>query len=287
MIRAIRLYLFCLAIAVSTTALAAEPPKLALAKRYHDQVDVTQYFVSEKLDGVRGYWDGTHLYTRNGNRIHSPPGFTRGWPQAKLDGELWIGRERFEEVSGIVRRQTPIPEDWEHVHFMVFDLHDPQQPFTERLKRMEELIALAGNSTLQLVIQQSIRDTESLHAHLQRVTDEGGEGLMLHRKDALYKAGRSNDILKLKPLWDAEARVIGHVSGKGKCQGMLGSLLVEGISEAKSQGKRFRIGTGFTDDQRRNPPAIGDVVTYQFQGYTGGGLPRFASFLKIRRSIEP
>lgn len=286
MLKIIRSLLSCMAVAGYLVAYAAEPPRLALAKRYYGEVDITQYLVSEKLDGVRGYWDGKQLYSRNGNRIHTPAGFTDRWPEVHLDGELWMGRQTFEQLSGIVRRHNPVAEDWKNIRFMVFDLHDHQQAFNDRLKRLRRLITQADNLNLQLIPQREVESRPALDELLQRIVEKGGEGLMLHRKDAIYRAGRSDDILKLKPQWDAEARVIAHIPGKGKYKGMLGSLLVEGMSETKSRGKQFRIGTGFTDQQRRNPPEIGDVVTYQFQGYTKIGLPRFASFLRVRISVD-
>lgn len=274
--------LLCASIAISLTVSATEPLKLSLAKRYHGQIDIHQYLVSEKLDGVRGYWDGEHLYTRNGVRINPPPGLTHNWPKAKLHGELWMGRGRFDEVSGIVRRHAPNAEDWQSIRFMVFDLHDPMQTFATRLQRMRKLIRQSDSSTLQFVVQSEISDEASLMRHLAEVTALGGEGLILHRKDALYRAGRSNDILKLKQRWDAEARVIAHIPGKGKYRGMLGSLLVQGVADSKAAGKHFKIGTGFSDLQRRNPPEVGAIITYHYLGYTQNGLPRFASFLRLR-----
>jgi len=82
------------------------PPQLMLATVYEADVDVSNYWVSEKLDGVRGHWDGETLYTREGNFIDPPTWFTAGWPDVPMDGELWIGRGSFDEVSGIVRAVT-------------------------------------------------------------------------------------------------------------------------------------------------------------------------------------
>ena len=111
---------------------------------------------------------------------------------------------------------------------------------------------------------------------LDEIVTKGGEGLMLHRADSLYHSGRSDDLLKLKPWQDAEATVVEILPGKGKFSGMMGSLLVTDES-----GLRFRIGTGFSNKERRNPPAVGTVITYKFTGTTKKGLPKFASFLRI------
>lgn len=241
-----------------------------------------RYFVSEKLDGVRGYWDGHNLYTRNGNLIRAPEQFTKGWPSVPLDGELWMGRGRFDEVSGIVRRKIPESGVWQKVRFMVFDLHITDVPFEERLLKARELLHRANNPSIELVPQRSVASLPEIKEMLKSVVSQGGEGLMLHRKGALYMAGRSNDILKLKPLWDAEALVVAHLPGKGKFTNMMGSLLVEGLSDTRNHGRWFKIGTGFTEQQRMTPPAVGSVITYQFRGYTSTGLPRFASFLRVR-----
>lgn len=283
----IKLFLGCLILVYLPVSVAGDSPRLALANRYHDNIDISRYLISEKLDGVRAYWDGKHLYTRNGNKINAPEGFTKGWPAVKLDGELWIARGLFERVSGIVRRRHPALEDWKPIRFMVFDLHDSVLAFTDRLERMKVLIDSAGSVHLELIEQVEVNSKAALAVYLERVVAEGGEGLMLHRKVAPYSVGRSSDVLKLKPLWDAEARVIRHVPGRGRNAGLMGSLEVEGVSEAVSRGKRFRIGTGFTDRQRKNPPPIGSIVTYQYQGHTSKGLPRFARFLKLRNVEVP
>ena len=104
---------------------------------------------------------------------------------------------------------------------------------------------------------------------------------MLKRIDSLYAAGRSDDLLKVKTHNDAEATVVGHLPGKGKYRGMLGALKVQ-----LDNGRQFRIGTGFSDAERRNPPPVGALVTFRYRGYTATGLPRFASYLRVRND-EP
>jgi DNA ligase-1 len=253
-----------------------EPPALMLAQVYEPGVDVSGYWVSEKLDGVRAYWDGTHLVSRGGHRIRAPAWFVAGFPAEPLDGELWMGRGRFEELSGTVRRLEPEEDAWREVRYLVFDLPTLPQPFGARLDRLGELVREANNPRLALVEQARVQDTAALMARLDAVVGSGGEGLMLHRGGSLYRAGRSPDLLKLKPYQDAEARVVGHIQGKGKYLGMLGALEVE-----DGEGRRFRIGTGFTDAERRAPPPLGSRVTFQYRGRTEDGIPRFASFLRV------
>lgn len=252
-------------------------PELMLAQVYEPGIDLGLYWVSEKLDGVRAYWDSTRLITRGGRLVRPPPGFTSGFPPEPLDGELWMGRGRFEELSGTVRRQEPDPDAWRDIRYFVFDLPATTGPFGTRLARLQALVGAAASPRLRLVEQFRVADHTGLMARLAAVTAAGGEGLMLHRDESPYRGSRTDDLLKVKPYLDAEAQVIAHVAGKGKYLGMLGALLVEDVD-----GRRFRIGTGFTDAQRRDPPPVGSQVTFKYQGRTDKGIPRFASFLRIR-----
>lgn len=279
----VRLLLLLLCICLLPfNAQAAAPPSLMLAGQWHDGPDVSQYWVSEKLDGVRARWDGKALWTRAGNPIPAPPGFTAGWPTQPLDGELWIGHGRFDEVSAIIRTSPANAADWRPIRFMAFDLPAHSGSFSQRLVAMQRLIAAARKPGLSVVPQQRLADTASLHRRLQTVVAAGGEGLMLHHQDNRYFAGRSEGLLKLKPWEDAEAWVVGHVPGKGKYTGMLGALLVE-----RGDGARFRIGSGLKDIQRANPPGIGTLITYRYNGFTRAGLPRFARFMRVRDEAPP
>ena len=258
----------------------AEAPSLLLANVYREGVDLDRYWVSEKLDGVRAYWDGERLLSRKGNRINAPPWFVEHYPRVPLDGELWMGRGAFERLSGAVRRQVPDDAQWRGIRFMVFDLPSSPGTFDRRLQRLREMFETIASPYLALVEQFRVADRAELMETLDRVVAGGGEGLMLHRGSSLYTAGRGDDLLKLKAHEDAEAVVVGHLPGKGRLTGMLGALLVE-----TPEGLRFRLGTGFSDEERRNPPPLGATVTYKYYGRTRNGVPRFASFLRIRDEI--
>lgn len=253
-------------------------PALLLAQSYHEGVDLSAYWVSEKFDGVRAYWDGTQLISRGGQPIHAPDWFTADFPKLTLDGELWIKRGSFERLSGTVRQLQPDSAAWREVRLMVFDAPDIAAPFGERLRQLQQLFTTQTSGYLVLVEQFRVADHAELLARLNAVIQAGGEGLMLHRADSAYRAGRSADLLKVKPDQDAEATVLAHLPGKGKYSGMLGALLVR-----DDAGREFRLGTGFTDAERREPPPIGSRVTFKFRGYTNQGKPRFASFLRIRQ----
>lgn len=277
MIRA-TLILACL---LSLTPLAAEAgddaPPLLLAEVYDGEENFADWWVSEKLDGVRAYWDGERLSSRGGNRIAAPDWFTAGWPRTPMDGELWAGRGNFELASGTTRALSPDDAAWKRLRYMVFDLPAHAGDFDRRLAALRALMAEFKLPSLAAVEQFKVADRAELDARLQQVVAEGGEGLMLHRGASLYAAGRSGDLLKLKTYEDAEAIVVGHLLGQGKYQGLLGALLVQ-----RPDGVRFRIGTGFSDEQRRHPPALGVTVTYAYNGLTAAGLPRFARFMRVR-----
>ncbi|SIQ90901.1 DNA ligase [Marinobacterium stanieri] len=240
--------------------------------------DLANWLVSEKFDGVRAYWNGQQLLTRSGYPIHTPPGFTDGWPGQHLEGELWIGYGQFSRLSGLVQRYDTQPDDWHDVRFMVFDLPQWPDTFTGRQQRLQQLLkSHPVPLNLKLVPQYSGLDEAALQARLQQVLAKGGEGLMLHRANALYQVQRTADIRKLKPFQDADAKVLAHLPGKGKYVGMLGSVQVE-----LEDGTRLRIGSGFSDTERADPPPIGSTITFRYNGLTRHGKPRFARFLRIR-----
>ncbi|MCW5655734.1 MAG: DNA ligase [Hydrogenophaga sp.] len=263
------------AAALPRAARAASAPALMLAEVYRPGVPLDAYWVSEKYDGVRAYWNGRQLITRGGEVVAAPAWFTARWPATPMDGELWAGRGRFEMALSTVRRQAPDEEAWRRVRYMVFDLPSHAGPFTERIAAYHGLVQQIDEPWVQAVPQERVISHAALMARLDRVVRDGGEGLMLHRADAPYRALRSDDLLKVKTHDDAEARVIAHLPGKGRHEGRLGALLVE-----TPQGVRFRLGTGLSDAQRDNPPPIGTWVTYRYRGVNASGVPRFASFLR-------
>ena len=260
-------------------ATAAAPP-LLLAKVLGPEVDPADYLVSEKFDGVRAHWDGRVLRFRSGREVPAPRWFLERLPAQPLDGELWLGRGRFEELSGYVRRSTPEDAEWRRIRYLVFELPEAPGTFAERARRLQELAAAAAWPQLEAVAQFRVADRSELQRRLDQVLKGGGEGLMLHRADAPYVTGRSDALLKLKPLLDTEAVVTAHVPGQGKLKGRLGALRV-----ATPEGKSFLLGTGFTDAVRRNPPPVGTTVTYTYRGLTRNGLPRHASYLRVREDF--
>jgi DNA ligase 1 len=252
-------------------------PALLLAQTAPTGIDPTGFLVSEKYDGVRALWDGRVLRFRSGLTIAAPEAFIERLPPVPLDGELWLGRGRFEALSGLVRRQSPDAAAWRQLRYMVFDLPGASGSFAERAQRIAALARHTGWPQLQAVEQALLASPHALQRRLDEVVAAGGEGLMLHRANALHVAGRSATLLKLKPLHDAEARVTGHVAGRGRHAGRMGALRVR-----SEQGVNFLLGIGFSDAQREAPPALGTLVSYTHRGFTADGVPRFASFLRLR-----
>jgi DNA ligase-1 len=267
------LLLLCALLAVQA---AAAPPPLLLAKTLAEDTEVTRYLISEKLDGVRAFWDGQAFRTRSGGTLEAPRWFVEKFPARPLDGELWAGRGRFERLSGIVRKEKPDDAEWREVRYMVFELPDAPGSFRERVRTMQRIVDEMAVPWVQVVEQFELGDRQELDRKLASVIRVGGEGLILHRADAPYATGRSDDFLKMKPLHDAEATVIGHLPGKGKYKGMLGALRVRA-----ENGLEFNLGSGLSDALRRNPPPIGAIITYRYRNLTKRGIPRFASYYRV------
>jgi DNA ligase 1 len=275
-----RVLLMCCVFVVSLMNIGfakAEIPEILLAHVYHSGIELREYLVSEKLDGVRAVWDGKTLTTRQGNTIQAPAWFVEKFPKTPLDGELWIGRGQFELLSGTVRKDVAEDAAWRKVTYNIFELPNAEGDFAQRAKRIVTIVKQAHSPYLKAVTQFRVKDEQDLKRHLQQVVAMHGEGLMLHRADAPYMTGRKQVLLKLKPYLDAEAKVIAYVPGKGKYQGKMGALVVE-----TTEGIRFKLGTGFSDVERAHPPKIGALVTYTYKDITAKGKPKFASFLRVR-----
>ena len=262
--------------ALNTSAKTGAADSVLLAKTAPAGIDPAGYLVSEKLDGVRAVWDGKVLRFRSGRLIPAPRWFTAKLPETPLDGELWIARGQFDALSGTVRKLAPVDAEWQKVNYMVFDLPKDDAKFAERAVKLKSIVQDAAFAQLQVVEQFNISNRATLEAKLDDVVQSGGEGLMLHLASAPVSTGRSDALLKLKPVQDAEAVVIGHIAGKGKYARMTGALDVK-----TADGQRFKIGTGLSDAQRKRPPAIGSTITYTHRDLTPSGKPRFASFLRV------
>jgi DNA ligase-1 len=251
-------------------------PALLLAQDAPADINPAGYLVSEKYDGARAVWDGRTLRFRSGLPVAAPAWFTARLPATPLDGELWLGRSRFEALSAAVRRHAPDDAEWRAIRYMVFELPGAAGDFAHRSARIEALAGRHGDA-LSAATQAPVAGRPALQRRLDEVVAGGGEGLVLHRADAPYVTGRSTVLLKLKPLQDEEGLVVGHLPGQGRHAGRVGALRLR-----TPAGLEFDLGTGLSDAQRERPPALGAVVTYNYRGRTASGVPRFASFVRVR-----
>ncbi|EAQ63683.1 DNA ligase [Marinomonas sp. MED121] len=262
--------------------LKAELP-VQLVSVYQSNIDVSDYLISEKFDGVRAIWKDGKLLTKNGNPIHAPDWFIQALPDVWLDGELWSKRQDFEFVASTVLSKKSDTQAWRKVQYKVFDMPNYQSPFVDRAKAYTELLNALNVDFIQPIEQFTLRDNDALSEMLKRYSNAGAEGLILHRKEAKFASGRSDNLLKLKPYQEAKAKVKAYLPGKGKYLGMIGAIEVAWYSVELEQEVRFKIGSGLTDDERRYPPEIGSLIRFKYHGLTKNKIPRFASYIGLVR----
>ena len=253
---------------------------LVLLTKYRSDTDIAGWYMSEKLDGVRAYWDGRRLVSRQGHAFNAPSWFTADYPPFELDGELWSGRGEFELIQSITSTDEPSAA-WSRLAYHVFEVPHAPGGLAERLRKIQRYLSRHAETTIRVIPQTPCRGPEHLNAVLDQVITQGGEGLVLRHPHTAYETGRSTNALKVKPFDDMEGIVIGFRPGKGKYAGMVGALQVELAS-----GQRFFIGSGLTDADRKDPPALGSVITFRHHGFTRRGIPRFASYLRVREAPE-
>ncbi len=253
-----------------------EGPPILLAHKWENDVELTGWWISEKLDGVRAYWDGERFISRLGNEFFAPKWFTERFPKTPLDGELWGGRKLFQRTVGIVKRQDESAL-WKELQYVVFDAPSHGGVFEERVAFIEQTLRDLKIEWLRACAHELCQGVEHLKRELARVEGLGGEGLMVRQQRSRYEAGRSSTLLKVKSFHDTEARVLGHVPGLGRHKGRLGALLVE-----LPDGTQFNVGTGFSDAEREKPPAIGSIITFRYQELSNTGVPRFPSYIGER-----
>ena len=256
---------------------AVQPMALQLALPWKDGRNPDGFWVSEKFDGVRAVWDGARLRFRSGREIVAPASWTKALPSQPLDGELWLGRGQFEALSGLARRGQADASLWQQVQYQVFDQPGTLGTFAERNARLHQLLKTHAVPWLRAVDQAPVANARALRLPLAALLGQGGEGFMLHRADASWQPGRSGALFKFKSHQDAEAQVIAHLPGKGKYEGMAGALRVR-----TPEGVEFALGSGLSDAQRKDPPPLGAWVTYRYRDVTEDGVPRFATFVRVR-----
>ncbi|CAH8191594.1 DNA ligase [Vibrio aestuarianus] len=254
--------------------------QVTAANNYQHGINIDEYWKSEKLDGIRAIWNGHNLQTRSGKRIYAPTWFTDPLPNYAIEGELWAGRGHFYHVQQTVLDTIPNDEAWMRINLMLFDMPEATGDYQKRYFNIVDLVSKTNSKHVKYIEHTPIASEAELLGYLNSVNDEKGEGVMLRKINARYQAGRSNDMLKLKKHQDSEAMVIGYKLGQGKYEGLMGSVLVK-----LDNGVEFYIGSGFSDEVRKNPPKIGSTITFRFNGLTAEGKPRFARYLRERPTI--
>lgn len=241
-----------------------------------DPSQAANYIASEKLDGIRARWNRGKLWLRSNTEIEAPAWWTAHLPSESLDGEIYIARGQFNQVTAALRRKVKRDAEWQQIRFMAFDLPDMDCAFHRRAASLAVLANKARNAHFDAVKQTRIDCISTARSMFSEIIANGGEGIMLHRADAINPDHRGS-LIKMKPLHDAEATVIAHLSGTGKNTGRLGALMVQ-----LDNGKQFKLSAGLHDCERLYPPRIGATVTFAFNELTPAGVPRFAKFLRER-----
>jgi DNA ligase-1 len=259
----------------SSIVLYAEKPNLLLLKSYNTDINVTEWLMSEKLDGVRAYWNGKELVSRNGKTFLAPKWFTKDFPPFEIDGELWSSRGDFENIISIVNTQTP-HEGWKQISYNIFEVPHQKGGLLRRLEVLEQWMVKHPNDFIKIIPQTVCKGSEHLKEELQRVEALGAEGLVVRNPNALYIDKRTSEALKVKSFQDDECVVVGYTKGHGKFEGLVGAL------KCAWQGRVLKIGSGLSNEDRKNPPALDANITFKYNGLTRKGNPKFPVFLRVR-----
>ena len=265
--------------------------ELLRLSEYKDQ-NVSGWLASEKLDGVRAYWDGEILLSRQGKKLNAPLSFTKNFPKFALDGELYAKELKFEEIQASVMDKLPDEKAWSRLKFHVFDVPEASGGLLERLSELEKFILQnpQAGQNLKIIKQVKVKDNAEFEAFAEAVIAKSGEGAVVREPNAPYERKRSKNALKFKKFKDAECEVVSINKGSGKYANLAGSLTCKALGgkddkekacEPK-EGTIFKIGSGLSDEQRTNPPKIGSIITYKFQNLSSYGKTRFPIFLRVR-----
>ncbi|ADG92601.1 DNA ligase (ATP) [Arcobacter nitrofigilis DSM 7299] len=262
-----KIILILLFIVSNIFCLNLEKPKI-----YKNQ-DIKNWLMSEKLDGIRAYWDGKFLYTKNGNKIFVPSSFTHNFPPFELDGELWSKRDDFENIQSIVLDKTPSSK-WSEITYNIFEAPNAKGNFYNRLEKVKNWFDKNPNVKVHIIKQIKCRNKKELDAFLEKIVLLKGEGVIIKNPNLEYINKRSANSLKVKKFYDEEG-IVQKINYNNKKMKSLTIKLNNGII--------FNLGNGFSDKERLNPPKVGEQITFKYYDLTKNGKPKFASFLRIRK----
>ncbi|HIP50857.1 MAG TPA: DNA ligase [Campylobacterales bacterium] len=254
----------------------SEKPSLLLLKSYNSDINVTNWLVSEKLDGVRAYWDGFKLVSRNGKEFAVPKWFVKDFPPFEIDGELWTSRGDFENIISIVNTQSP-HDRWKEISYQIFEVPNQKGGLLMRLEVLKKWLVKNPNKFINIIPQKTCKGSAHLKELLDEVEAKGAEGLVVRDPNALYIGKRSSKALKVKSFMDDECIVTGYTKGQGKFEGLVGALL------CKWNDRTLKIGSGLSLEERKKPPMLGENITFKYNGLTKYGNPKFPVYLRVRK----
>ncbi len=259
----------------STFALANKPALFSL-KTYdaNRHTNLIGWVMSEKLDGVRGFWDGKQLLTRSGKVLNPPKWFIKNYPPFAIDGELWRKRGDFDRISSIVR-STKSKQRWRQITHQIFEVPNQTGNLSQRLAVLAQYLNAHPDTPIRLIEQIPIQHKAQLAKYLKSIMDKGGEGVVVRNPQLAYQTGRLSSALKVKPYQNSECVIIAILGGKRKYLGKMGSVKCR-----TKTGNVVKIGSGFSDAQREHPPEIGTRIAFKYYGLTKKGKYRNSVFLK-------
>lgn len=241
---------------------------------YDEKKDkIEGWFMSEKLDGIRAYWDGKKLYTKNKNEISAPSFFTKDFPPFELDGELWTKRADFENIQSIVLNKNSNLA-WESITYNIFEVPNIAGDFKARLDFLKNWLEKNPNNYIKIIPQIVCKDKNHLQSFLKELLNQKAEGIIVKNPNLEYEVGRSKNSLKVKEFFDDEGVVVAYNLNRDSSFKSLKIRLKDGTI--------FNLGNGFSKKDRENPPKIGETITFKYYGITKNGKPKFASFLRVR-----
>lgn len=236
--------------------------------------NIAGWYMSEKLDGIRAYWNTKELLTKNGKKIYTPRGFTDNFPAFELDGELWTKRDNFENIQSIVLDKVP-SKNWEQITYNIFEAPNSKGNFQQRLKKVNDWFAKNKNQSVKIINQIICKDKNHLNSFLEEIVILKGEGVIIKNQNLSYINKRSKNSLKVKKFYDMEG-VVTRITYNNE---VMKSLVLK-----LENGTTFNLGGGFTQQQRKHHPNVGDMITFKYYNFTKYGKPKFASFLRVRKA---
>ncbi|MCH9758458.1 MAG: hypothetical protein K0U19_05045 [Proteobacteria bacterium] len=268
------LLLLCLPFGTINTAWAITVPTAEPYLQYADDVNLMDYRARAVSAGVRLWWQDGVLVDAADNQFKPPAWFSEGFPEQTIDGVL-VANYLDDNAIGRILRATEADEGWRKLSFVALDLPEADGGFDERQQQLLQFVTQTNLPNLNVAVWSTFSDKSTLQSALDAMYKAGGEGYLLRHKDSDYESDGEELLLAL-PYELGEAIIIAHRAGKGEFVGMMGSLEV-----ADDAGGLFVIGTGFSREQRRQPPAVNARIAYKYKGFTSTGKPKTPVFLHV------